>query len=193
MTAITSVTGQQLFRPVENKPEMSSEDTKTARISHELMMLKTVHGGFISSDKKMQLLEMGASPKQLESIESNRFRLLGGDDHKNERRSGTQEILAEARRETEGKYLKTVQAFLERTGRFKILDIIVPETRPYSMLAYNFECEKGVSAIIGNFQGHHAVKVEKIANGVVTYIDPEQLIRQTADISYFKEFLKIIR
>ena len=79
MTAITSVTGQQqLFRPVENKPEMSSEDTKTARISHELMMLKTVHGGFISSDKKMQLLELGVSQTQLESIENNRFRLLDG-------------------------------------------------------------------------------------------------------------------
>ena len=78
MTTIVNVqAGQQQFlRPFENKIEISSEDMKASKINHELINLRT--SGFISADKKIELLSKGVSQKTLSSIEENRGRLLGG-------------------------------------------------------------------------------------------------------------------
>ena len=84
MTAITNVQGfktQDCFSnylPSQMRGEEKVLDDKVSRLSNELLMLKTVHSGFISTDKKAQLLEQGVSTKQLEAIEATRGRLLGG-------------------------------------------------------------------------------------------------------------------
>ncbi len=44
-------------------------DQKTSQISHQLLLLKTVHGGFVSRDMQAQLLSQGVTPQQLHSIE----------------------------------------------------------------------------------------------------------------------------
>ena len=53
-------------------------DDKISQLSFELMSIKTTHGGFISADKRMQLLEQGVSKKELDAIEAMRGKLLGG-------------------------------------------------------------------------------------------------------------------
>lgn len=109
MTAITNVQGFRTqvdsnYLPSQMCGDKKVLDDKVSRLTNELLMLKTVHIGFTSADKKDWLLEQGVSTKQLQTIEATRGRLLGGDDHKPERGNGTQELVAEARRKTEGKY-----------------------------------------------------------------------------------------
>lgn len=55
----------------------SSIDTKPL-FSFELFKLRNIYGGFISADKKAQLLEQGVSKQELEEIETHKNRLLGG-------------------------------------------------------------------------------------------------------------------
>ena len=83
MTAITNIQGFRtqdcLSHYAPSHPcESKVLDDKVSRLGNELLMLKTVHGGFISADKKAQLLEQGVSKEDLNSIEKNRARLLGG-------------------------------------------------------------------------------------------------------------------
>ncbi len=64
---------------VENScSKISLEDQKASRLSHELLNLRSHGGGFISLDKKAQLLEAGVSLEVLRGIEESRLRLLGG-------------------------------------------------------------------------------------------------------------------
>ena len=83
MTAITNIQGfrtQDCFSNYATPHSFESKmlDDKVSRLGNELLMLKTIHGGFISADKKAQLLEQGVSKEDLNSIEKNRARLLGG-------------------------------------------------------------------------------------------------------------------
>ena len=53
-------------------------NTKDFSLNNELLRLKYIDGGFISGDKKYSLIQKGVCAGQLESIENNRQRLLGG-------------------------------------------------------------------------------------------------------------------
>ena len=55
-------------------------DDKKSHLSHEMLLIKTVHNCFISADKRQQLLALGASIEVLRSIENGRVKILGGMD-----------------------------------------------------------------------------------------------------------------
>lgn len=104
MATIANVqAGQQSFlRPVENEPKMSSEDTKASRISHELINLRK--SGFISADKKVELLAKGVSSEDLLSVEASRERLLGGMPGGAAEEAGKADLIAAIRANLENDY-----------------------------------------------------------------------------------------
>ena len=68
----------QAMQSSSSQSSLSLEDQKASRLSHELLILRLTGGGFISLDKKAELLERGVSLEALEAIEASRGRLLGG-------------------------------------------------------------------------------------------------------------------
>lgn len=66
------------------QPSVSNQDRKTSELSRLLTLHKTTFNGFISRDRQAQLLEMGASRSQLNSVKAACRTLKGGGFNRGE-------------------------------------------------------------------------------------------------------------
>jgi len=81
MLPINHIAQQQYFKTQQVtafEKQLPTKDEKISQLSTLIFSINTVHGGFITCDKMLQLKELGVTDQQLQDIENQRSRLLGG-------------------------------------------------------------------------------------------------------------------